>query len=80
MEVTSMNSLSLPRPESNNIQVPFTERNDLPVNTDAKASVDLNEVMMDLEDMKNFLFMLIGAGSTNGSSDETKGTKINMVA
>ena len=68
MEVTSMNNYSIPSIEtSNNIRL-SVDNSDLPVNT-RSSDIKLDETMMDLEDVKNFLFMLIGVESSSGSTE-----------
>jgi hypothetical protein len=39
-----------------------------------------NEVMMNLEELQNFLFMLIGAEVPENNSGSDKGNKVNLFA
>ncbi len=79
MEVTSMNNYSYPSMEtSNNIRL-SVDNSGLPVNAHSR-DVKPDETMMDIEEVKNFFFMLIGAGDSNGSLNDVKGANVNLLA
>ncbi len=79
MEVTSINHNSIQNLETNNIRVAYSGNNAAPVNT-AKSEIDYEKSMMDAEDVKDFLFMLIGGGLSKVPDFESKGANFSKSA
>ena len=81
MEVGSINSIPFQLPNIiNNIPDRAIAREvELPVHISDKIEIDYEKVMMDPEEVKNFLFMLIGAEISKPSPQETKGSNINLL-
>ena len=81
MDVTAINNYSITNIDFNkNIRIPATEGNSPPVNAIKKNEINYAEVMMKLEDVKNFFFMLIGGDISKGSADNMKGKNLNTMA
>ncbi len=81
MEVTTLNNYSFPNIDfSNNIRVPKAEGFDVPANISKKSEINYDDIMMNLEDVKNFFFMLIGGNLAKVAAEDVKGKNINTMA
>jgi len=80
MDVTLItNSLSIPRPNLNS-NPSITGETDLLTNRNISRHFDYSDVMMDLKEVQDFLFMLIGSRSPGKALDTGKGTNVNVQA
>ncbi|MDY6969987.1 MAG: hypothetical protein SVR08_15210 [Spirochaetota bacterium] len=81
MEVGLVNGFSFPHPnlEKNITQETLFNEVEVPVKTE-KIKIDYDEVMMGPDELRNFLFMLIGAEIPKSSNEAGKGANINLLA
>ncbi len=79
MEVTQINHNSSQNLETNNIRVAYSNNNTAQANS-AKSKIDYENTMMNIEDVKDFLFMLIGGGISKVPTVESKGTNFSRSA
>jgi len=81
METRSYNSLLFPNP---NIDISNLKTSTLKdSNSDTsynKIRADVKNVVMDIDDIKNFLYMIAGSGEVIKNSESSKGTMINYIA
>lgn len=83
MEVITINNnnYSIPNLELNkNIRMPAAEGNSVPANITGRSEFNYDDVMMNLEDVKNFLFMLIGGNLAKITAADIKGKNVNTTA
>ncbi|MDY6935429.1 MAG: hypothetical protein SVZ03_14535 [Spirochaetota bacterium] len=58
----------------------ITNSVELPITTSNKIQIDYEKVIMDSDDVKNFLFMLVGGEIVKKESENIKGSNINSFA
>ena len=81
MDVTNINNQSIPNIEhNNNIRVPVSSNDELPVDISTNNDLNYDKVVMNLEDVKNFLFMCIGGNITKVPANQTIGHNLNTLA
>jgi hypothetical protein len=81
MEVTTTNNYSFPNLDyQKNIRMPASGETGTPANISKRSDYSYDDVMMNLEDVKNFFFMLIGGSLAKVSADDMKGKNINAMA
>jgi hypothetical protein len=57
-----------------------TDTANFAIEKNTEKQFDYSEVMMDLEDLQNFLFMLIGSEIPGTAAGDDKGNKLNLFA
>ena len=82
MEVGSVNAIPLQTPKITKNMPAESQSSgiELPVNVSAEIKIDYEKVIMDSEEVKNFLFMLIGADNSRISAKGNKGSNVNVMA
>lgn len=77
MDVTTINNPIQSVDYNRNVRVAAAPDNSQPADISNKSEFDYAQAMMDLEDVKNFLFMCIGGDISRISADENRGRKVD---
>lgn len=80
MDVTTINNFTSRNIDYNNIQISAQDRNSIQAEISVRNDFDYDKVMMNLEDVKNFLFMLIGGNLAKVAENENRGSAVNTFA
>ncbi|MBN2401395.1 MAG: hypothetical protein JXN64_03255 [Spirochaetes bacterium] len=79
MDVT-LNTNYLPATKTNiNAGATETDTQVLTLNANTEIKFDYNDVTMDLEEIQDFLFMLIGSESPGKTPETEKGKNLNLL-
>ncbi len=83
MDVTTMTSNNIPVQRinhHNNIDLPRSGAHDTSADRISSNTFDYSKVMMDLREVQEFLFMLIGSKAPGKTAGAEKGAKVNLFA